>query len=63
MNNRRKLVIALVASTLAVPFGSFAQQQSAKIPRVGFLEATSASTIAARVEAFRLGLRERRACE
>src|SRR6266403_647644 len=58
MNNRRKLVIGLGASALSAPFASFAQQQSAKIPRVGFLEATSASTIAARVEAFRQGLRE-----
>jgi putative ABC transport system substrate-binding protein len=36
MNNRRKLVIALGASALTAPFGSFAQQQS-KIWRVGFL--------------------------
>jgi putative ABC transport system substrate-binding protein len=37
MNNRRKLVIALGAGALAAPFGSFAQPQPAKIPRVGFL--------------------------
>lgn len=36
MNNRRKLVIALGASALTVPFGSFAQQQM-KVRRVGFL--------------------------
>jgi len=36
MNNRRKLVIALGAGTLVVPFGSYAQQQN-KIWRVGFL--------------------------
>jgi len=36
MNNRRKLVIALGASALAVPFGSFAQQQG-KVWRVGYL--------------------------
>ncbi len=36
MNNRRKLVIALGAGGLTVPFSSFAQQQG-KIWRVGFL--------------------------
>jgi len=36
MNKRRKLVIALGASALAAPFGSFAQQQG-KVWRVGFL--------------------------
>ena len=36
MNKRRKLLVALGASTLAAPFGSFAQQQ-AKVWRIGFL--------------------------
>ena len=36
MNNRRKLVIALGAGALAVPFSAFAQQQG-KVWRVGFL--------------------------
>ncbi len=36
MNNRRKLIFALGAAALAVPFGSFAQQQG-KVWRVGFL--------------------------
>ena len=36
MNNRRKLVIALVGSALAAPLASFAQQQG-KVWRVGFL--------------------------
>jgi hypothetical protein len=35
MNNRRKLIVALGASVLAAPFGSFAQQQG-KVWRVGF---------------------------
>src|SRR5215467_14423545 len=35
---------------------ALAQQQ--KVPRIGFLGATSASTISARIEAFRQGLRE-----
>lgn len=33
-------------------------QQTKKVPRIGFLGATSLSTISARVEAFRQGLRE-----
>jgi len=35
-----------------------AEAQPKKIPRIGFLSATSLSTISARVEAFRQGLRE-----
>jgi putative ABC transport system substrate-binding protein len=42
---------------LALPFPARAQQ-STKIPRIGFLNATSPSTVAARLEAFRQGLRE-----
>jgi putative ABC transport system substrate-binding protein len=42
---------------LARPFPAQAQQGT-KIPRIGFLGATSLSTIPARVEAFRQGLRE-----
>jgi putative ABC transport system substrate-binding protein len=38
MNNRRKLLVALGASVIAAPLGSFAQQQT-KIWRVGFLAA------------------------
>lgn len=37
MNNRRKLVIALGAGALALPFGSFAQQQG-KVWRIGYLD-------------------------
>jgi putative ABC transport system substrate-binding protein len=37
MSNRRKMVIALGAGALTAPFGSFAQQPAAKIPRIGFL--------------------------
>jgi putative ABC transport system substrate-binding protein len=40
MNKRRKIIIALGASALTAPFGSFAQQQS-KVWRVGFLSSRS----------------------
>ena len=44
---------------LLVVAGAVAQaQQQVKVPRIGFLSATSPSAIAARVEAFRRGLRE-----
>jgi len=55
MNRRRKLIIALGASALAMPLASFAQQP-AKIHRVGFLR-TSAPP-ASYLEAFREGLKE-----
>jgi hypothetical protein len=42
MNNRRKLVIALGASALTAPFGSFVQQP-AKIYRIGILSAETVS--------------------
>jgi len=41
--NRRKLVIALGASTLVAPFGSFAQQQS-KVWRIAFLTPTTSES-------------------
>jgi putative ABC transport system substrate-binding protein len=60
MNNRRKLVIALGAGALVAPLASFAQQQPAKIARIGFLSSESASDVQerSRVEALREGLRE-----
>src|SRR5262249_30285024 len=47
----------LVALLLAFSFSAEAQQP-AKIPRIGFLSATSSSTVSARLEAFHQGLRE-----
>jgi len=57
MNNRRRLIIVVFASLLGVPLASFGQQP-AKVARIGFLEASTPSAIAARVEAFRQGLRD-----
>jgi len=57
MNNRRRLIIVMFASLLGVPLASLGQQP-AKVARVGFLEASTPSAIAARVEAFRQGLRD-----
>ncbi len=57
MNNRRKLVIALGVSALAVPLHAFSQQQPGKVWRIGFLGVGSAGPYAERIEALRAGLR------
>jgi putative ABC transport system substrate-binding protein len=44
--------------TVLLITGSVKSQQPAKVPRIGFLGVTSPSTIPARIEAFRQGLRE-----
>ncbi len=55
MNKRRKLLVALGASALAAPFGSFAQQQ-VKVWRIGFMSSRAES--GPNEEVFRLGMRE-----
>ena len=50
-----RLLIALI---VFAPCFSAEAQQPTKIPRIGYLSATSLSTTAARVEAFRRGLNE-----
>jgi putative ABC transport system substrate-binding protein len=57
LNNRRKLVIALGANALVLPFASFAQQQG-KLWRMGFLEEIEQSYYVQRIDAFKDGLRE-----
>ena len=58
MNKRRELIIALGASALASPLGSFAQPQG-KVWRVGFLSSESNARFGNgnRVAAFRAGMR------
>src|SRR5262249_15962928 len=56
MNQRiSALVFSAMLLALCLPV---AAQQPKKVPRIGFLGVTSPSTIAARIEAFRQGLRE-----
>ena len=59
MITRRKLIVALGASAIAAPFGSFAQQQG-KVWRIGFLSSRSrpVSIDSDVFGAFRLGMRE-----
>lgn len=54
LNKRRKLIIALGASALLAPFGSFAQQR--KIWRIGILKESKQSTDESRLAALKGGL-------
>jgi putative ABC transport system substrate-binding protein len=55
---KKKLtVLTLCAMIFALCYSAWAQQPK-KIPRIGFLGASSPSAISARIEAFRQGLRE-----
>ena len=53
-----KIFVCLLITLLLGTVPAEAQQPGAKVPRIGFLGATSPSTNAARIEAFRQGLRE-----
>jgi putative ABC transport system substrate-binding protein len=54
-----KRIVLGVTTTVLVIAAAFAQaQQPTKIPRIGYLNASSASSASSRVEAFRRGLRE-----
>ena len=48
----------LLTAALLLPIHRAETQQPAKVPRIGFLSAVSPSTISARLDAFRQGLRE-----
>ena len=58
MNNRRKLIVALGAGALTAPLASFAQQQPAKVARLGYLGFAFPSTTPNRREALLQGLRD-----
>jgi putative ABC transport system substrate-binding protein len=57
MNSKKVVGLALSAVFLALSFPAEAQQAK-KVPRIGFLGATPPSSVSARIEAFRQGLRE-----
>jgi putative tryptophan/tyrosine transport system substrate-binding protein len=57
--NMKKKITVLTLCAMLFALGSSAEaQQPAKVPRIGYLAATSLSTNPARIEAFRQGLRE-----
>ena len=55
---RRREFIALVGGAIACPMGVRAQQQTGKVPRIGFLSLTSPSDRPPLLDAFRQGLRD-----
>ena len=64
-NNRKSKIknpkwvgLIAIALTIALRGAAAEAQQPTKIPRIGYLAATSLSALSARVEAFRQGLRE-----
>jgi len=56
--NKRKLGSFVLCTMLLALCASADAQQTKKVPRIGFLGVTSPSTISARIDAFRQGLRE-----
>ena len=56
--DRRKFIVALAGSLTAAVRAANAQQQRAKVYRIGFLGTTSASEYASNVDALRAGLRD-----
>jgi len=55
---KQKIIVLTLSAMLLALCSSADAQQSTQIPRIGFLSATSLSTISARIEALRQGLRE-----
>jgi len=55
---RRRELVILLASATACPLAAHAQQQAGKVPRIGYLRATSPSDRPSQLDAFRQGLRE-----
>jgi len=53
-----KLLLLILATTILLAPLPVEAQQPRKVPRVGFLSAVSANSVPARLEGFRLGLRE-----
>ena len=58
MSARRQMLRVIAASVLAAPFSSRAQQQAARIHRIGYLSPLTPAADSTRSEAFRLGLQE-----
>jgi putative ABC transport system substrate-binding protein len=55
---QRRHFLITTGALLAVPLSSFAQQQQARIPRIGFLGLADPTAWSPRVDAFRSGLRD-----
>ncbi len=55
---KRKITVHTLSAMLFALCSSVEAQQPAKIPRIGYLNAVSPSTVSDRIEALRQGLRE-----
>jgi putative ABC transport system substrate-binding protein len=55
---KQKIIVLTLSAMLLALCSSADAQQSTKVPRIGYLAATSLSALAARTEVFRQGLRE-----
>jgi putative tryptophan/tyrosine transport system substrate-binding protein len=55
---KQKIIVLTLSAMLLALCSSAGAQQSTKVPRIGYLAATSLSALAARTEVFRQGLRE-----
>jgi hypothetical protein len=53
---KKKIARFALSAVLFALYGSALAQQPGKIPRIGYLNASSASSAASRVEAFRRGM-------
>ena len=58
IQNRKWAGLFAIVVTLTVCGARVEAQQPTKVPRIGFLSAFSGSSLSARIEAFRQGLRE-----
>jgi putative tryptophan/tyrosine transport system substrate-binding protein len=54
----RKMILLALCSMLLAPCFAVEAQQTAKVPRIGYLNAVSPSTVSDRIDALRRGLRE-----
>jgi len=56
--NRRRFVGSVSSGLLALSFASLAQQQSGRVPRIGFLARSSSDSLSPLLDSFRQGLRD-----
>src|SRR6266480_6978497 len=58
MRRREFMTLVGSAAVAATPFAAFAQRQSGKVPRIGFLTRKTDASVSAQIDAFRQGLRD-----
>ena len=58
MTTRREFLVATGLTTFSAPFASLAQQRPARIPRIGYIDTSSADIAGIRLDRLRAGLRD-----